>query len=118
MIVSLVLLVIPFAIVGFWTKRPVIALILATVLAVLLLAIPSIIQFFQDIVAYSSDDPQLMADLISRVLISRVLVSLILVMFIIFPLLFIFQILMRRRRKKTTKPEASLKTCKENYKSS
>ena len=95
MIVSLVLLVIPFAIVGFWTKRPVIALILATVLAVLLLAIPSIIQFFQDIVAYSSDDPQLMADLISRVL-----VSLILVMFIIFPLLFIFQILMRRRRKK------------------
>jgi len=55
---------------------------------------------FQDIVAYSSDDPQLMADLISRVLISRVLVSLILVMFIIFPLLFIFQILMRRRRKK------------------
>lgn len=103
MIVSLILLLIPFAIVGSWTKRPVIALVIATVLAFLFLVTPVLIQVFQDLIIYDSSDPQLMAGFISRALVNSTLT-----MFIVFPLLLIFQIFMRRRRKKKMKHEARL----------
>jgi len=95
MIIALLFLIIPFAIVGFWQKRSVIALIVATILSYLLLILPGLIQTFQALMVYGSGDSELMAGGISRTLISSGLA-----LFVVLPLLFAFQRLMRHLRQR------------------
>ena len=83
--ISIPLLIIPFALVGFWTKRPIIATIAATLLAYLIMIIPGLMQTFQAMMNYGTNDPQLMAGGISRTLVSSTLT-----MFVIVPTLFLF----------------------------
>ena len=105
MILSLILLLIPFAIVGFWKKHPIIAFIIAIILSFFLLIIPGLIQVFQAMMIYGTGDPQLMAGGIAEAITSAIMA-----MFLVIPLLFIFQIFMRRREKDKARHEASLKS--------
>ena len=73
MIVALILLLIPFAIVGLWKKRPIIALICAVILSFLLMVLPGLIQTFQAMMIYGTGDPQLMAGGISEALVGAML---------------------------------------------
>ena len=90
MIVALILFLIPFAIVGLWKKRPIIALICAAILSFLLMVLPGLIQTFQAMMIYGTGDPQLMAGGISRALASA-MVGLIFTL----PLLIGFQLIAR-----------------------
>lgn len=105
MTLSLILLFIPFALVGVWTKRPLIAFMIATALTVLILLTPSLIRAFQDIVIYDTSDPLVMAGYLSRGLTNAIMP-----MFIILPSLLMFQIIMRRRSQKRVLSEASSKS--------
>lgn len=94
MILLLVLLLIPFTLVGSWKKHPVIALILAALLAFILLMIPGLLRVFQAMMIYGTVDPLLLAEDLSWALARSIMA-----MFIVFPSLLLFQIFMRRRRK-------------------
>lgn len=101
--ISIPLLIIPFALVGFWTKRPIIAIITATFLAYLIMIIPGLMQTFQAMMIYGTGDPQLMAGGISRTLVSSTLT-----MFVIVPTLVLFQFSMRRFRREKSKHDVEL----------
>ena len=101
---ALLFLLIPFAIVGFWQTRPIIALIVAVLLAPLIMILPRLIQTFQAMMIYGTGDPQLMAGGIAHAITSAIMG-----MFIVFPALIIFQMFMRRRRRNKAQPEAVLK---------
>ena len=88
MILSLILLIIPFALVGVWTKRPLIAFMIATVLAVLILLTPGLIRAFQDIVIYDTSDPMVMAGYLIRDLTNAIMA-----MFIILPSLLMLSLI-------------------------
>lgn len=101
-LIGLTLLIIPFCIVGFWTKRKVLPLIIATVLSLVFMVLPTLIQTFQAMMIYGTSDPQLMAGGISQAIISSAFV-----MAIIVPLLILFQWFMRRRKLNKTKAKSS-----------
>ena len=60
-IILCLFLALPFAIVGLWKKRPVVAFIIAALLSYLMLVLPGIIRTFQAMMIYGSGDPQLIA---------------------------------------------------------
>ena len=105
MILSLILLIIPFSIVGFWTKRPLIAFILAAPLAFFLLLISGLLPLFQALKTHGTVDPVFFSESLSRAIVDAIMA-----MFIVFPLLLIFQFFMRRRRRHTAQPQAVLKS--------
>jgi len=102
-ILTLVLLCGSFLIVCFWKKRPILALILASLLAILAMTIPSLVQTFQALMIYGTGDPQLMAGGISEAI-----VSVILAMCVVLPLLILFQVVTHRRWKAKLKAEDAL----------
>lgn len=105
MILSLGLLLIPFTLVGSWKKHPILALIIAVILAFFLLTIPGLIRVFQVMMIYGTGDPQLMAGGISEAIVRAIMA-----LFLVVPLLLIFQIFMRRRRKDKARYEARLES--------
>ena len=105
MILSLGLLLIPFILVGSWKKHPILALIIAVILAFFLLTIPGLIRVFQVMMIYGTGDPQLMAGGISEAIVRAIMA-----LFLVVALLLIFQIFMRRRRKDKARYEASLES--------
>lgn len=92
-IISILLPILPFSIVGLWQKRPVAALITAVILSYLMLIIPGLVQSFQAMMIYGEGDPQLMAGGISRTLTSSALT-----LGVILPLLILVQSIFRRIR--------------------
>lgn len=88
-------LFIPFLIVGFWRKRPVLAFILATLIMIPMTLAPGLIKTFQAMMIYGTGDPQLMAGGISEAL-----VGMMLTLPIALPLLAVFQWAVRRHYKK------------------
>ena len=93
MLLAILFLALPFAIVGIWKKRPIIALIIAAILSYFMLALPGLIQTFQAMAIYGSRDPQLLAGGISHALATAALQ-----MTIILPLLALLQFALRRLR--------------------
>jgi len=91
----LICLVLPLIIVIFWQKRPIIALILASLIACIGPGALAMIQTFQAMMIYGTGDPQLMAGGISNAL-SKSIISLI----VFVPLLFFVQWVARTLRKR------------------
>ena len=93
-IILCLFLALPFAIVGLWKKRPVVAFIIAALLSYLMLVLPGLVQTFQAMMIYGSGDPELMAGGISYAFVRAALQ-----MPIILPLLALFQFALRRIRR-------------------
>lgn len=103
LIITLPIIALSFLMVWLWQKRPIISMILASLLAYLAMVVPGMIQTFQAMMIYGSGDPQLMAGGISQAMTGSMLA-----MFVILPLLILFQWIGRTRRRAKQKRADSL----------
>lgn len=93
--------VLPVVIVWFWTKRPIIALVVASFLMLLALILPKVLVTLQALVIYGTGDPQLLAGGISEAVVTGILFMIVGV-----PVLAVIQWVSRQSQKsKLTKPD-------------
>jgi len=93
LVIVLASFILPFVLVIFWHKRPIVALVIASVIAIIVPFMAGMIQTFQAMMIYGTGDPQLMANGI-RMAVSLPVFSL----FIIVPLLAFVQWVSRKLR--------------------
>lgn len=70
LLLAILIIILPFSIVGLWRKRPVLAFILAALILVLPLPVLGMVKTFQAMMIYGTGDPQLMAGGISQAMTS------------------------------------------------
>lgn len=101
-LIGLALLIIPFCIVGIWTKRKFLPVFIASLLAFVFMVLPGVIQTFQAMMIYGKGDPQLAAGGISQAIMGSAFV-----MVFVVPFLVLFQWFMRRRKHNKSKAKSS-----------